>query len=251
MPPAAEQALACCDKPELSGSASGSFTYLLLRQASLALNHPARGDDPTMVEIDRIAARQFLRGVAPRDPVEGMLATQMLGLHEAAMECLGRAAVPSQYPEARHANLAQANKLTRSFAALVEALDRHRGKGRQVVRVEHVTVNAGGQAIVGAVTQGGGGMEEKVRNDPMHLALCRMNRASRCGARTRGGSPCRSPAVRGRRRCRMHGGAAGSGAPPGNRNAWRHGGRTAEAMAVRRLASGLAREARRLAGLVG
>jgi len=48
--------------------------------------------------------------------------------------------------------------------------------------------------------------------------------APRCGARarTRGGSPCRSPAVRGSRRCRMHGGK-GSGAPRGNRNAWKHG----------------------------
>jgi glucans biosynthesis protein len=49
----------------------------------------------------------------------------------------------------------------------------------------------------------------------------------------------------------MHGGAAGSGAPTGNRNAFRHGGRTAEAVEIRRLASGLVREARRLAGLVG
>ena len=29
--------------------------------------------------------------------------------------------------------------------------------------------------------------------------------------------------MRGRRRCRMHGGAPGSGGQPGNRNAWRHG----------------------------
>ena len=49
----------------------------------------------------------------------------------------------------------------------------------------------------------------------------------------------------------MHGGTAGSGAPEGNRNALRHGCRTAEAVAMRRLVSGLAREARRLAGLVG
>ena len=49
----------------------------------------------------------------------------------------------------------------------------------------------------------------------------------------------------------MHGGAAGSGAPVGNRNALRHGCRTAETVAMRRLASALAREARRLAGLVG
>ncbi len=59
--------------------------------------------------------------------------------------------------ECRDQNLTQANKLVRSYAALVEALDRHRGKGQQTVRVEHVTVNAGGQAIVGAVTRGGGG----------------------------------------------------------------------------------------------
>lgn len=45
----------------------------------------------------------------------------------------------------------------------------------------------------------------------------------RCGAKTRSGSPCRSPAVKGKRRCRMHGGAKGSGAPKGNRNALKHG----------------------------
>ena len=46
----------------------------------------------------------------------------------------------------------------------------------------------------------------------------------------------------------MHGGAAGSGAPPGNRNALRHGCRTAGAVAQRRLASALVRAARELAG---
>src|SRR4051794_9668724 len=51
-----------------------------------------------------------------------------------------------------------------------------------------------------------------------------MNLSPRCGARTRSGSPCRSPAVSGKRRCRMHGGAAGSGAPEGKRNGrYRHG----------------------------
>jgi hypothetical protein len=45
-----------------------------------------------------------------------------------------------------------------SYVALLEALDRHRGKGQpQLVRVERVTVEAGGQAIVGAVSQRGGG----------------------------------------------------------------------------------------------
>jgi hypothetical protein len=57
--------------------------------------------------------------------------------------------------------------------------------------------------------------------------------AVRCGARTRSGAPCRSPAVGGRGRCRMHGGK-GSGAPRGNRNAVTHGLRTAHVRAISR-----------------
>jgi hypothetical protein len=61
----------------------------------------------------------------------------------------------------RELGLKYGDRLVRSFAALTDALNRHRGKGsRQVVRVEHVTVQAGGQAIVGAVIQGGGGQKE-------------------------------------------------------------------------------------------
>jgi hypothetical protein len=110
-----------------------------------------------------------------------------------------------------------------------------------VVRVERVTVEAGGQAIVGAVAREGGGSGPGSDGRPHAPAAL----AHEPGVPLRGGSPCRSPAVRGRRRCRMHGGAAGSGARAGNRNALRHGGRTAEAQALRRLASGLAREVRR------
>ena len=91
--------------------------------------------------------------------------------------------------------------------------------GDKLVRVEHVTVQAGGQAIVGAVTQGGGkGVSSKVRIEPMHRQPLPMHLSPRCGARTRQGSPCRSPAVQDRKRCRMHGGAKGSGAQAGNRN---------------------------------
>jgi hypothetical protein len=61
-----------------------------------------------------------------------------------------------------------------------------------------------------------------------------------CGARTRAGAPCRAPKIAGKSRCRMHGGAAGSGAPKGERNGnWRHGRFTCEAVAERRAARGL------------
>ena len=49
------------------------------------------------------------------------------------------------------------NKLTRTFVAQVEAFKRYRTGGQQRMIVEHVTVNAGGQAVVGNVTHGGEG----------------------------------------------------------------------------------------------
>ena len=59
--------------------------------------------------------------------------------------------------------------------------------------------------------------------EPANLA-----NAPRCGAKTRLGTPCRSPAIRGKQRCRLHGGT-NPGPPKGNRNAWKHGNRSAEA----------------------
>jgi hypothetical protein len=68
----------------------------------------------------------------------------------------------------------------------------------------------------------------------------------RCGAKTRAGGSCRAPAMRGKRRCRMHGGAPGSGAPRGNRNARRHGLFTGKAIAARKQIGALLGEVRKL-----
>jgi hypothetical protein len=68
----------------------------------------------------------------------------------------------------------------------------------------------------------------------------------RCGAKTRCGGACRAPAVHGKKRCRMHGGAQGSGAPRANRNARKHGLFTGDAIAERREVRALLGEARKL-----
>lgn len=73
----------------------------------------------------------------------------------------------------------------------------------------------------------------------------------RCGARTRSGKPCMAPAVHGKTRCRMHGGALGSGAPPGNRNALKHGRYTRRRIEERRQLQQLVRQARELVRKVG
>jgi hypothetical protein len=68
----------------------------------------------------------------------------------------------------------------------------------------------------------------------------------RCGAKIRCGEWCRSPAVRGKKRCRMHGGAPQSGVPRGNRNARKHGLFTKVAIAERRRIQALLADARKL-----
>ena len=70
-----------------------------------------------------------------------------------------------------------------------------------------------------------------------------MHQSPRCGARTRNGSACQSLAVSGKQRCRMHGGAQGSGARAGNRNTLKHGRYSHEALEFRRRMRDLVREA--------
>ena len=73
-----------------------------------------------------------------------------------------------------------------------------------------------------------------------------MQSSPRCGARTRDGTLCRAPAMHGKARCRMHGGARRSGAPRGNQNARRHGMFTKDGIAERRQTQVLLDEAWKL-----
>ncbi len=97
-----------------------------------------------------------VKGVEPKDQVEAMLAAQMATVHMATMKFARRLNHVENLPQQDSAERAF-NKLARTFAAQVEALRRHRTGGEQKVTVEHVTVNEGGQAIVGSVAHGPGG----------------------------------------------------------------------------------------------
>ena len=66
---------------------------------------------------------------------------------------------------------------------------------------------------------------------------------SQCGAKTRSGRPCENPPTRFAIRCRMHGGAPGSGAPFGNKNALKTGYYTCKAIEARRELAKSRREA--------
>ena len=83
-----------------------------------------------------------------------MIAAQAMAAHHASMECSRRAMVPDQPFEAAQGLRKAAANASRTFAELLAALDRKRGKVAQVVRVERVVVHEGGQAIIGNVKAG-------------------------------------------------------------------------------------------------
>ena len=117
--------------------------------------------DGEMRQREMVTAVYGLIGIHPGDELEGMMAAQLIASHSAAMECYRKAMLPEQSFEGRREALNQANKLSRSFATLLETLNRYRGKGQQKVTVEHVHVHAGGQAVVGAVSTPRGGIASK------------------------------------------------------------------------------------------
>ena len=98
------------------------------------------------------AAIALIREIGPRNAVEALLAAQMIAVNNAALEQLRRALLPDQPAQFIDSLTNRGTQLLRLYVDQVAALERLRGGGaRQTVRVERVTVEAGGQAVVGAV----------------------------------------------------------------------------------------------------
>jgi hypothetical protein len=115
------------------------------------INAGSKGQQPGELGVNFMLS--VIKGVDPKDQVEAMLAAQMAAVHMATMTFARRLANVDTIPQQDSAGRAF-NKLARTFAAQMEALKRYRSTGQQKVTVEHVTVQAGGQAIVGNVAHG-------------------------------------------------------------------------------------------------
>lgn len=130
------------------------------KQAQALLTHCAKAVHTDEATDQNPGELVFMLSVvmdlAPRDAVERMLAVQMAATHVATIRAAGWLSRSQNLPQAQTHSAAY-TKLARTFAAQVEALRKHRTGGAQTVRVEHVTVEAGGQAIVGNVQHGGRG----------------------------------------------------------------------------------------------
>lgn len=132
------------------GTGSQMFADAIVVQVA---NAAAKGGELQAQDLNRHFA--IVQVIGPRDEVEALLAVQMAAVHCASME-VARHLINSQTLTQRDSSSNALTKLTRTFAAQVETLKRYRSTGEQSIRVQHVTVNEGGQAIVGNVRTGGG-----------------------------------------------------------------------------------------------
>ena len=136
------------DAIEATGTNDPELAQRLLNQIYETLWLPAELSEEERFRRVR-AAIAALRGIKPQDEIEGMLATQMVATHSAAMECLRLSMIQKQPFEVRNNNLRHAAKLMSIFTKQLETLNRNRGKGQQKITIEHVNVESGGQAMVG------------------------------------------------------------------------------------------------------
>jgi hypothetical protein len=118
------------------------------------------------VAVEAVLA--VLDGSEPQNEVEAMLLIQMATTHALAMKLSRRLCTVDTIEQNDSASVTLA-RLQRTFTTQVEALANLRRGGRQKMTVEHVHVHAGGQAIVGNVTTGGG--REQIENERQPHAI--------------------------------------------------------------------------------
>lgn len=139
------------------GSEKHDFNLTVSREVLSCLRMPEANVNNETIAPMTAAAGAALEAFKPADEIEGMLAAQAVALHFTAMDCLRRSMLPEQPSEIATRLRKDAANLMRTMTDMLEALDRKRGKGPQVVRVERVVVHEGGQAIVGNVAPRGEG----------------------------------------------------------------------------------------------
>jgi hypothetical protein len=128
------------------GTKSLDFFYGLLQQI---VNAGSKGAYPDEQGIKFMLG--FITGNKPRDEIEATLLAQIGACQVATMRMANRLA-HAETLQAQDSAERAFNKLARTSAALVETFQRYRAASDHKVIVQHVSVNDGGQAIVGNVT---------------------------------------------------------------------------------------------------
>jgi hypothetical protein len=131
------------------GTSSEKVVSVELERTSSALHRNGKIDP---AELDTVIA--IVSGQRPKNELEAMVVCQMAVTHALTMRSFGNLN-RSDSIQRQDSNALTIARLTKAFASQVDALAKLRRGGEQRVRVEHVHVYPGGQAIVGAVTHTG------------------------------------------------------------------------------------------------
>jgi len=139
---------------EAAGIRNEAIAEHLIAQIAGAINH-----GQLVNEIDRLTgAIAVMQEIQLANIHEAMLAAQMVGVHHAAMKFMCLSTLPGQTLEGIETTANLAIRMMRMYTAQVEMLAKLRGQTGQQPNVpqrvaveQHVTVQDGGQAIVGAV----------------------------------------------------------------------------------------------------
>ncbi|MCK1382636.1 hypothetical protein [Bradyrhizobium sp. 21] len=141
-PQAAEPLLA-----EALGAADLDALHGLLKQLVKA---SAIGRKPDEANLAFMIS--MVKSIAPKDSIEAMLVAQMVSIHMASMRSACRLACTDDISQQESITRAL-TRLARTFAGQIEALSRHRNNGERAITVRNLSVQDGGRAILGNVTQ--------------------------------------------------------------------------------------------------
>ncbi len=108
------------------------------------------GEKPDEVSLSFMIS--MVKSIKPPDSVEAMLVAQMVSVHVMAMRCAYHLANAEDIARQDSAGRAL-GRLARTFPAQIEALNRYRNNGEPAITVQNVSIQDGGKAIVGNVTQ--------------------------------------------------------------------------------------------------
>lgn len=156
---------------DLGGSRADTWNSSLSNYLARALPTSSDTFAKGSQDSEKIAALVAVADCKPADPLEGILLAQIVSANATGLDLARRAWIKDQSFEARTKYLALADRSARTVATLVEALNKHRGKGQQKMTVEHVHVHAGAQAVVGVVNHQGGGAHVEKGKQPHASAL--------------------------------------------------------------------------------
>jgi hypothetical protein len=148
-PPAGQEKLWWDRLKTALGTTSDDFVNATLVQIQNASRLPGGGISETSVN----AALAFIEGAEPKTELEAALVIQMACCHAVIMCVLSN--LGGAFGGSRNTAMTgtAAARLMKAFAAQVETLRHWRNGGSQTVRVEHVHINEGANAVIGNVSK--------------------------------------------------------------------------------------------------